>query len=93
MVPFLDPALQNSVCLSNNYTDFLYTCSLSPTCEKAGSCGSPFPYCDPTNKTYPFHPTCCSKIKPDGDCSIFVGNSEHPCFNSTSCTTKESRLL
>uniref|UniRef100_A0A914HSN4 ShKT domain-containing protein n=1 Tax=Globodera rostochiensis TaxID=31243 RepID=A0A914HSN4_GLORO len=83
MVPFLDPALQNSVCLSNNYTDFLYTYSLSPTCEKAGGCGSPFLFCDTTNQTYPFHPTCCSKIKPDGDCSIFVRNSEQPCFNST----------
>ncbi|KAL3084377.1 hypothetical protein niasHS_008334 [Heterodera schachtii] len=83
MVPFLDPETPKWICLSNNYTDFLYTYAPSPSCKSAGGCESDFLFCDTTNQSYPFGPTCCSKIKPGGDCLKFIGNSEQPCFNSS----------
>uniref|UniRef100_A0A914HJ01 Tyrosinase copper-binding domain-containing protein n=1 Tax=Globodera rostochiensis TaxID=31243 RepID=A0A914HJ01_GLORO len=82
MLPFQDPVVLISAGLSNDYTDNLYTYAPRPTCKLAGECGSAYLFCDSTTRRYP-SPLCCAKIKSGGDCSIFQGNSEEPCFAST----------
>uniref|UniRef100_A0A914H5F4 ShKT domain-containing protein n=1 Tax=Globodera rostochiensis TaxID=31243 RepID=A0A914H5F4_GLORO len=78
MRPFLDPVVLNKDGLSNAYTDNLYAYAPRPSCRAAGGCGSPYLFCDTIRE----RPLCCAKIKPGGDCSTFIKNSEQPCFAS-----------
>ncbi|KAL3115333.1 hypothetical protein niasHT_019684 [Heterodera trifolii] len=92
MYPFQDPVLLIKAGLSNEYTDNLYTYATRPSCTETNGCGSPYLFCDLTKQQTP-EPLCCAKIKPGGDCSIFQGNNEEPCFDSVCingiCTASE----
>ncbi|KAL3114124.1 hypothetical protein niasHT_010938 [Heterodera trifolii] len=79
MRPFQDPVVLNKDGLSNAYTDNLYTYAPRPSCNGAGQCGSSYLFCDTTKGK----PLCCAKIMPGGDCSIFISNSEEPCYSSS----------